>query len=165
MNFEEHPQITMRELLDDPLYRKWMSIPPKGFDHRPSWTVYAQREEGGPWARATFTNFVRAHNYFAKNFRQWHDSALCCRNYQSRPPVVRDPNNPKKRRYHGPVLTIMGHRWCTYCRRPTIFKVFAKHHVFTAKKMKPMLVPRCSICGIAEDSTKTYKAGRIKDGA
>ena len=161
---EEQPQITMRELLDDSLYRKWLSRPPKGFAN-PSWTVYAQREEDGPWARATFGNFVQAHNFFAKNFKQWHDSALCCRNNPSRPPVVRDPNNPTKRRYHSPVLSVRGHRWCPMCRRPTVFKVFAKHHAFSAKKLKPLPVSRCSICGIAEKATKTYKAGRIKDGA
>jgi hypothetical protein len=160
---DEQAQITMRELLDDPLFRKWISRPPKGFTLRPSWTVYAQREENGPWARATFPNFVRAHNFFVKNFRQWHDSALCCRNYDSRPPVVRDPNNPAKRRYHAPVLTIRGHIWCPYCRRPTVFKMFAKHHAL--KGRTPMPVERCSICGIARTSIKEYKVGRIKDGS
>lgn len=151
----------MRELLDDPMYRKWISRPPKGFDFRPSWAVYAQRKEDGPWARATFTNFVQAHNFFVKNFRSWHDSALCCRNYPSRPIVIRDPNNPKKRRYYAPMLTIRGHIWCNYCRRPTVFKMFSKHHAL--KGRTPMPVERCSICGVARTANKEYKAGRIRD--
>jgi hypothetical protein len=146
-------QVTLQQLIEDPIYRQWLRTPPVGgFPKFVKFRVYAQREQGGLWAKRDFDDFKSAYNFLAKNFRKWHDAALVTRNYACRPPVVRING---KRRYHTPMLEMEGHEWCPYCRRPTVFGHFSRHHAFGHYKPLPFK-RRCGVCGIAETAIKDY---------
>lgn len=100
-----------------------------------------------------------------------HDAAIQCRPSAFRPPmrVVKVTKNRK------PVMvTIRGeqvqktaltpwrpklgmtdepHVWCGYCRRPTVFRWFMKHHALdrsTVAGVFDQSVRRCTICGVSE---------------
>jgi len=99
-------QVTLRELVKDPIYRQWIRTPPVGgFPSFTKFRVYAQREQSGSWAKKDFDTFKAAYTFLAKNVREWYDAALVCRNYECRPPVVRVRG---KRQYYAPVLVIPG---------------------------------------------------------
>lgn len=160
----------MRELLRDEIFRKWMVKVPEFPNPRTvKWRLFVQREPDGPWAKKDVESYAEGYRILAKNFKKWHDCALVCLGRESRPPVVRKPmmvrdsNNPKKkvkgykRVYHEPLIRVPGHLWCGYCRRPTVFRNFSKHHAFTGTLRTG--VPwdaRCTICGMREVATKRY---------
>jgi hypothetical protein len=153
-------QITLRELVSDPIYRQWFKTPPLGgFSKFAKFRVYVQKDQDGGWAKKDFEDFKPAYNFLARNYKTWHDSSLTCRNEECRPPVVR--KNGKREYYHR-LLVFPGHTWCTYCRRPTVFSCFTTHHAFSAKNMKPIPYKlRCGICGIAEEAIKRYRRGSL----
>jgi hypothetical protein len=145
-------QVTLQELLLDPIYSKW-------FDRRPTprrgsrgWRVYVQREPGGKWLKRDFRKWKPAHQFLMAHLSDWHDASLSDRVWAHRPPVVRDPDRPNRRRYYRPVLKIINHRWCEYCRRPTVFRVLSRHHNIG----KCSAEPRCTICGIREVAMRSY---------
>lgn len=142
-------QVPLSELLQDPIFRKWSSLEPphKGYE---LWRVYVQRKKRGPWARRDFKSWKKAHKFWLKHRDEWYDSALICRNGNYKPPVVKVG---KKRRY-APITWRLGHHWCEYCRRPTVFKVFYRHHMRPGHTI--MQVPRCTICGISLQALKRY---------
>lgn len=162
-------QVTMRQLLVDEIFRKWMTRKPE-FPHPETvrWRLYVQREEGGPWAKRDVESYGEGYRLLAENFKRWHDCALVCLGRESRPPVVRKAvkvKHPKtgkmvkgyKRVYHKPMISVIGHRWCGYCRRPTVFRSFSKHHALPHFFKRSLLwEPRCTICGIREVSIKRY---------
>lgn len=47
------------------------------------------------------------------------------------------------------------HHWCNYCRRPTVFKRFTRHHALSARKTGGVPIDpslhRCTICGASEN--------------
>lgn len=147
-------QVTLRQLVGDPIYRQWLKTPPVGgFPKYTKFKVYVQREKNGPWARRSFDNFRDAYEFLAKHLKKWHDAALVATNYASRPPVVRVNG---KRRYYAPMLEMTGHDWCPYCRRPTVFGHFSQHHAFPPH-LKPLAFKRrCGVCGIADTAIKDY---------
>jgi hypothetical protein len=149
-------QVTLRELVRDPVYRTWIKTPPLGgFPQHARFKVYVQRTQGGPWAKKDFEDFKVAYNFLARHFKSWHDASLTCCNEESRPPIVRKDG---KRQYHAPLLAYPGHIWCTYCRRPTIFGFYSTHHTFAARGMKPLPYRRrCGVCGIAADAIRRYR--------
>jgi len=149
-------QVTLRELVRDPIYRKWIKTPPLGgFSEYARFRVYVQKEENGGWAKKDFEAFAPAYNFLVKNYKSWYDAALTCRNQESRPPVVRYKG---KRQYYAPMLLMPGHIWCGYCRRPTVFGYYSTHHTFAAKGIKPLPYKlRCGICGNTEDSIRRFK--------
>jgi hypothetical protein len=155
-------QVPISELLLDPVYRKWLKTPPVGgWPDWTKWRVYAQVKEGGGWAKKDFNTFVPAYNFLARNVKEWHDAALVCRNKECRPPVVYLGN---KRQYHAPVLSFPGHVWCPYCRRPTVFGFYTKHHAFSGMSLDPMPDrKRCGICGISETAIKVYRIGALSE--
>jgi hypothetical protein len=145
-------QIQMRELLRDPLYRRWFTQPPKKLPGD-RWRVYAQVKTDGPWSKKDFSSWREALRFFAEHHREWHDAALTCRNRAFRPPTVSDKLG-RRRNYHAPSVTLQHHIWCPYCRRPTRFGYFSRHHNL------PNCLPyklRCIVCGIAEDAVKHYR--------
>jgi len=83
-------QVTLQQLVRDPLYRQWFKTEPVGgFPGYVKFRVYVQRERGGRWAKKDFNDFKSAYNFVSRNLREWHDAALVTRNYTCRPPVVR----------------------------------------------------------------------------
>jgi hypothetical protein len=147
-------QVTLHELVKDPVYRQWLKTPPVGgFPQYTKFRVYVQRERDGRWAKRDFYDFKTAYNFLAKHLREWYDATLVTTNYASRPPVVRVNN---KRAYYAPMLTMEGHQWCPHCRRPSVFDFFATHHAFTGH-FKPLpFKRRCGVCGIADTAIKDY---------
>ena len=170
-------QVTLRELVKDPVYRQWLKTEPVGgFPTHVKFRVYAQREEDGRWAKKDFDDFKSAYNFLAKNLKYWHDAAINTRTYSCRPPVVRVPGKVRKkvgkrvvlvdglrRVYYAPILSYDGHIWCPYCRRPTVFAQFSDHHAFTHANLRPLpFKARCSVCGIAETAIKHYTAKGVQ---
>jgi hypothetical protein len=150
-------QVSLKELIKDPIYRQWLKTPPVGgFPKWAKFRVYAQRDRGGRWAKKDFDDFITAYNFLARNLKDWYDAALVSRTYVCRPPVVRVDG---KRAYYAPVLTVDGHKWCPYCRRPTVFANFSEHHAFFHTNLRPLgFKKRCSVCGISETAIKEYTA-------
>lgn len=162
-------QITMKELLADPVFRKWMTKKPSPVASKVRWRLYVQREEGGPWAKKDVDSYSQGYRHLATNFKRWHDASLTCLSTETLPPIVRkpamvkikDPQTGKikqvkgyKRVYHSLVRTT-GHRWCGYCRRPTVFRKFSKHHALPTKLVGQLSwETRCTICGIREVSIR-----------
>src|SRR5687768_14911261 len=66
-------QVTMRELLVDPVFRQWMTRKPESHALRVRWRLYVQREEGGPWSKKDVESYVEGYKLLAKNFKRWHD--------------------------------------------------------------------------------------------
>lgn len=150
-------QITLRELLKDPLYRQWFGKVPKlkfGGHERP-WRVYAQDEPGGKWTRTYFPSYGKAYAFVRENLRESHDMALSCGPQGYRPPVVKVKG---KRQYYVPdvvarvnldaAVDVHKHIWCPFCRRWTLFLWYKKHHAMP--KHWGTLSPdrRCKICGV-----------------
>lgn len=156
-------QKTLKELLEDPLYAQWFNTQPRQSwaltknDSTP-WRVWVQFKQGGKWYKREFRTWKKAHKFLARNLHDFYDAALNHRVHQSRPPVVRDPNKPNKRKYYGPMVKILGHRWCGYCRRPTVFAYFGRHHAFSGKNRSycDPGIERCSICGASERIVTDY---------
>lgn len=154
-------QLTMRELLEDPIYKKWLRVTPSYdcfISNGKPWRVWAQRERGKPWSRRDFAKYAEAFNFMAKLLRAgFHDVALNHKIHAFQPPVVRDKRTGKKRHHiPGKPGQSAKHMWCPHCRRPTIFATFTKHHAFD-RLLYNNYTPRCAICGIAETAIKHYR--------
>lgn len=144
--------MTLREQLEDPIYKKWFDSPPREKDDAatsPPWYVYVQKEQDGPWRRAEFTTWEKGHKYVTKKIKKFHDMALVHKRHEFRPPVVREGG---KRRYHFPPA--LGLVWCGYCRRMTRFACFSRHHAMP--KWANSGERRCSICGIRLAAIKRF---------
>lgn len=149
------PQTTFRELMDDPIFRQWTTTKPKAPEYA-NWRVYAQRIEDGPWAKRDFKSWKKALKFQLKGYKRWHDCALISRNWESKPPIVaRKEGKRRVRRWYQTLLRVEGHHWCGFCRRPTVFRCFSKHHAFQGRPPLPYVV-RCSVCGISQDHIKRY---------
>jgi hypothetical protein len=155
-------QVTLRELLEDPVYRKWFTQRPAR--RRPeSWRVYVLEIEGGSWKKKDFGRWADAYDFLRQHYKEWYDAALCSRVWEWRPPVIRERVGKRWRRnYHEPVVSMIGHVWCPHCRRPTVFRQFKRHHnVGKALTYKS----RCSICGISLSGIRLYKVREEESGA
>lgn len=168
----EATQIPMREFLKDPVFRKHFRTKPvllPSSGPHPFW-LYLQPKEGGPWKRAKLTSYNKGFDYVKTRLNDLYDFAICSRQRTYLPPVHRpvdEDGNPGKHREYWANYP-RNHSWCPYCRRPTIFRAFEKHHALTEinKAMGLSLVPRepevrCTICGIREEAVKPWvKLGR-----
>ena len=154
-------QLTMAQLLEDPLYAKWLSMIPKvtwvTYGNRP-WRVWVQRERNGKWARRDFKSYKKAYVFLIDHLEKWHDAALHSKVVPMQPPVVRDKTT-KKKRYHIPAFPGQNehHQWCPHCRRPTIFASFSQHHAFNRTLKPAPNVRRCCICGMSANGIKAYR--------
>ena len=170
------PQITLRELLRDPVYRQWFRKTPTLNNFVPSgkpWRVYVQRDLEGSWAKADFETYAKAANYIIRNIKRFHDAALTCPSHAFHPPVLVSKEPRKvivtvqlkggktkkvrrfayRRYYWRPAMELYGHQWCPYCRRPTVFAYFSRHH--THRAILPYEL-RCTICGVRRTFIKDY---------
>lgn len=154
-------QLTMRELLEDPIYKKWIRTTPQLHVFSASgkpWRVWAQRKRGGGWSRREFATYVEAFNFMARLLRdEFHDATVCSKIHGFQPPVVRDKRTQQKR-HHVPGKPGQSdkHMWCPHCRRPTVFTTFLKHHAFD-RLLYNTYTARCAICGIAETAIRHYR--------
>jgi hypothetical protein len=149
-----HGMVTHRELLSDSIYAKWFATPPKAQHEYLRWRVYAQKKAGKRWQKKDFLTWEQAFKFFRRHQAEWYNASLTCRNEEWRPPVVKYQG---KRQYLKRVILMEAHRWCGYCRRPTMFGYFTKHHAFPKGGIQPKPGDRrCGICGIREVAVKTY---------
>lgn len=167
--------ITLDELLDDKRYREYFLRVPK-LPHieriHPPWRLYVQRDSGSPWSRKDFETYREAYLFYKSRYKNVsHDASITSRAHAFYPPV----RIVKLTRAGVPLLDKNGiqqtkevfwrvslpddeipHRWCPYCRRPTIFTWFSKHHAFPkGAPMDPSQV-RCTICGVSERAIESY---------
>lgn len=166
--------ITLLELLDDKRYREFflkLPVLPDLPRTAPPWRLYVQRDSSGPWARKDFETYRDAFRMLkTKYLKTAHDATI-----QSKGTAFDPPHRVVKVTRGGVVLMAKGanpvpvtkvvlwkpllpgdeapHRWCPYCRRPTIFAWFSTHHAFpkhAAVQLNPGLL-RCTICGVSEN--------------
>jgi len=167
--------LTIHELLEDKQYKEFFLRKPdmpavyrQNPDCTP-WRVYIQREVDGPWAKKDFHSYTEAFKLFKKYRPNIHDASITSRSVSFQPPyrmvrikgkyreVVR---KGKKELVQVTKLVVWApklppeespHRWCTYCRRPTVFRYFSRHHAFGRDMQISQQDLRCTICGIRED--------------
>lgn len=163
--------IPMSELIKDPVYRKFLTVPPKlpdfARDKRmnisPPWVVYVQKTPGGKWGKREFWTYKKAFGFFRKALKLGvHDVTINCKRIGFDPPskwvrikgkYVVGSDNVKRQAtklIYWKLRTESGeeeHHWCKYCRRPTVFKFYDSH-----KRLGfvDSTVSRCCICGASE---------------
>lgn len=163
----------MSELIKDPTYRKFLETaprtPPITRDARkassPPWVVYVQREVDGPWGKKEFWKYSEAFHFFKLWMRRGaHDATINNKRFPTPPPerlvkikgkYVTGSDGVRRQAtkyitWKLPTALAMDqpqHHWCLYCRRPTMFKFFARHKRLGA--VDPT-VRRCCICGASE---------------
>lgn len=143
-------QITFRELVQDPLYRKWFLAKPQHADRR--WVAWVQREEGGRWARREFDGWREGARWVVAHHERVWDLSLCCPGRATPRPKIKTKRRTKKGlAVRVPWPLPEGHRWCPYCRRPTVFRRFSKHHAMWTMSFVNPNVRRCTACGVKED--------------
>lgn len=162
--------MTIHELLEDKAYREFFLKPPamprlyKANGMAP-WRVYIRRDHTGPWAKKDCMTYREAFEVFKRWSPQIHDAAITSRAVAFSPPY-------KMARIRGQYVVHKGkkvqktklvvwtpkvpaeegiHTWCPYCRRPTIFRYFSKHHAFPEGAFGIGEHQRCTICGIRRE--------------
>lgn len=172
-------QITLKRLLKDPIYRKWFSTKPaQGAQGR--WRVWFKETPTSPWEEKEFPSWKKGFKFVQANINNFYDMALANPSHAYSPPVViwKRTKNPKteiitkhRRHYVPPVaedadrmIDNHKHAWCPYCRRPTIFTYFRRHHSyytrvnFLGKPYDTNSQERiCLICGVRLVFIKKYK--------
>lgn len=153
-------QVRMQALLEDPLYKQWVMRAPIGWDAKDSafdsvrpWRVYVQRAEWGKWGVKDFKSYNKALKFLlrALELGVW-DATISHKVHQFPPPRLRPKAGGRTVPWEG---IPDGHRWCTFCRRPTIFRYFTRHHALPMSII-PYVI-RCSICGASGRFVKRYR--------
>lgn len=151
-------QLTLRELLKDPLYRKWFGKVPelkKMLRTRPPWRVYIQEEFKGKWSDTRFEKYSQAYNYVRANLKDVHDMTINCPSQGFKQPVVKQGG--VKKLYVPPAVQLAdedtvndthNHIWCPFCRRWTLFLYYKFHHSLPRTWGTLAAERRCKICGI-----------------
>jgi len=165
-------QLNIRRLIQDPIYRAFLStapiLPHTLPDHKP-WYYYTQREIAVhhpetkevtgtrvAWLRKPCDTYQTAYALLRKDYREAIDCAIVCRVLAVDPPL--DERRGKPWNWHAsPELRrydfSQEYKWCGYCRRPTTFRYFTRHHAF-GKQPHINDEKRCHICGIREGSAR-----------
>lgn len=167
--------ITLPELLRDKRYREFFSTVPRQGPIAQNWRVLVQRKADGAWAKKDFERYADAFRLIAKQLKEGklHDGTIQSRGIAYGPPerIVR----VTRRGQPVMVKTTAGkfiqktavvvwrpqlsadeedHVWCTYCRRPTVFRWFATHRAIRNSPVAGCVDPtdrRCTICGGREE--------------
>lgn len=160
---------TIRDLMDDPVYRSYMRTPPVTIGN-PSltfgqpWQIWVQTRDDR-WKTGRFSTYPQAFNMMARAVKAPNasDVALVSRRVFFPPPGVWEQYKVKVRRRDGSVVIETRERWvqtfifddirfewCPRCRRPTEFRWL--HWTHHALRQQPCLTEddphRCMYCGI-----------------
>jgi hypothetical protein len=168
--------LTLPELLTDPRYKEFFLTVPKlevRAGQKP-WRLIIQREADGPWAKKEFEKYADAFRFLRPYLRggKLHDGAIQSRGVAYAPPArivkVTKGGKPVMAKSPGGQLVQKtalvvwkprvpaseeAHIWCTYCRRPTVFRWFRTHHLLRGTDIADIIDPsdrRCTICGARE---------------
>lgn len=177
--------ITIHDLLEDSTYKEFFCRPPKGVpllhpDQKP-WRLYIQMNGSLKWAYKDCATYSEAFKRFRKALKagEVHDAAISSRRHAWRPPnriarikgkyvigsdgVRRQATKPVpwRPKLNGEDI-VDPVDWCPYCRRPTAWKYYGKHHAFGNLGIAiDQSVMRCHICGASVRITenKTFWRG------
>jgi hypothetical protein len=151
------------------------------------WRLIVQREPDGAWARKDYEKYADAFRRMATELKggRVYDGTIQSRGIAFGPPqrIVRVTKNGRPVYHKGKngaiVLDAEGkriqrtaiviwkpkleatdepHTWCTYCRRPTVFRWFNRHHSLRRSALDGLVNPadrRCTICGAREEFIRT----------
>ena len=164
--------LTIHDLLEDPQYKEFFLQVPKIPDvakhpsMTPPWVLYVKLKTDRKWHKKRFWKYTDAFKRFKQLLKdnRVEDAAIHCSRFTFAPPIklVRikgkfikgsDGKLRQATRYvvwkpKLPFDEIEEHLWCPYCRRPTVFKYYAKHAALAhlGYAIDPT-VRRCAICG------------------
>jgi hypothetical protein len=146
---------TLKELLADPVYRKYFLTQPN-LPHAATlldnpWFVFAQQYDG-KWLGRPLSNYARCITMMKTLYSARDD--------------IRDVSIVSRRVMFGPPDNFSWHArtdwqadgWCSRCRRPTLFRKDAGLH---ALRQSPVIQPgvrRCYFCGMAYESMLSWAA-------
>lgn len=180
--------IPMSELLKDRFYKAFIEatpdLPPVAKSKKkaksPPWVVYVQLEVDGKWGRRSFWKYKKALKFMLAHLENGaHDAALNCKRTAFPPPsrlvrikgkYVRGSDGVERQatklvRWDLPAALKEGeaeHHWCSYCRRPTVFKFFRRHKALPGIEVLDQSVPRCTICGASARIAIPYSDRKFK---
>lgn len=160
--------ITLPELLEDPIYKAYFCRKPELPEvaymcSTPPWQLHVRT--GRTWLVASFDTYSLAFKALKPSLHSVSDAAIVCKRYQSPPPYRTVRIKGKYKVINGirsqetrlvqwkPKLPMAeaDHYWCGYCRRPTVFAYFRKHHALSDNAVPiDSSVQRCTICGASE---------------
>lgn len=156
--------ISMLELLEDVNYKRFLQTVPQlpAVDRlTPQWRLYVRMKGESKWRRREFDTYAQMFKFFKRLYKAGKvaDAALNHKGIAFGAPtrVVRVKGKYVKGVQVTKEITwkpklpgdeIQEHHWCPYCRRPTVFEYFTKHHALgKANIYIDPSVPRCCICG------------------
>lgn len=130
---------TMRDLLDDPVYRKFVRTVPRlasNLAHGTPWAVWARKTDGR-WMGGEFSTYADAWAVVVKKVRDttFEDVAVVSKRqlFRTIPAGYRPP---------------WGFDWCSRCRRPTTYAIRPGHHGLRKAPAITTDEPyRCYYCG------------------
>ena len=170
--------ITLPELLDNDVrfakyFQKVPRLPPVASRcSTPPWRILFKTHDHPGWMSRNARTYADAFRFIVPLYKKLEliDGAIVCRRMQFGPPqrIVRIKGKYTKNAQGESIqLTRLvdwkpqiptdesWHNWCPYCRRPTVFAYFRKHHALPSNKdgkgvdVDPSVL-RCSICGASE---------------
>lgn len=156
-------QITIRELLKDAEYAKYFRQVPVLPDHYRSeskpWCLYVQLKGTKTWKKKRYGTYAEAYKGLKKILPLAYDAAINCPGLGFRPPIktVKPKGATDRSQLRSMIWRpALGddhapHHWCSYCRRPTVWKVLAarlKTYSGSTLFTEPRL--RCTICSSSE---------------
>jgi hypothetical protein len=145
-------QIRLRTLLhDDVMYKKWfVKVPTLKVVHcTPPWRLFIQKEKDGRWGKIDIPSYPKALAAVKLKLPEVWDMAVHCKPQACKPPVLKVAG----KRVWMPMPD--DHRWCVYCRRPTLFLYFNKHP--NLKFINPE-EERCLICGARSLNMREFQS-------
>lgn len=166
--------LTIHDLLEDSRYKEFFCKVPKLPDHltesRLPWRLYVQYKGDHRWRTKDFPTYQAAFKALKKLLPRAHDAAINCKAFPHQPPLREVRIKGKyftgadgkkqqvtklvKWKARIPDGEYEEHHWCPYCRRPTVFQHFTRHHALSNKKTAGIPIDptlrRCSICGTSE---------------
>lgn len=181
--------IPIGELLEDKIFNRYFTQTPPMYPHQANkpdgWRLWVKSDPDSPWRRKDVRHYEAGVQYILRGIGEGslHNAVLQCRGVSYKPPVrrllVRDPKTKQPLLVTDSKTGIVSkkvlekiwqpspdliqeygrHEWCFYCRRPTVFAYFAKHHAFAGTSLEPYYdgsVRRCAVCGISYDNYRRY---------
>lgn len=180
--------IPIGELLEDKTFQKFFTTTPHMYPHQAArvdgWRLWVKFNANSPWRRKDVAQYQSGVNFVLSRLDDGtiYNAVLQCRGVSYKPPtrkfLIRDPKTQQpvlvvdsKGRVSKKVLEKVWapdsgliqeygpHDWCFYCRRPTVFAYFRKHHAFAGTALEPYYdgsIRRCAVCGISHDNYRRY---------
>lgn len=161
--------ISLRELLQDPDYKKYFTkVPVLPAHYTPDvkpWKLYVLKAGEDKWRSKRYGTYGDAFAGLKKMLPSIDNAAINCPGLSFMPPIKnyrikgRFLDKAEKKPLIKSVVwkpkidaDMAGHNWCPHCRRPTVFKMAG----LPARRMGDFVLPpdevslRCSICGASE---------------